>query len=130
MASSNQPQGVKFAETHEWVRVDGDEAYIGISNYAQRELGEIVYVNVEGDAGRHFAAGEKFGEIDSVKSTSELFVPVSGDLVRVNETLQDHPEKVNDDPYGDGWMIVLRMSDPSELEKLMDAGAYASFAGE
>lgn len=132
MASTSQPQNVRFSETHEWVRVDGDEATVGISDYAQHELGEIVYVNVMADSAgeQRFKAGEKFGEIDSVKSTSELFIPVSGQVVRVNEALEKHPEQVNDDPYGAGWMLVVKMSDPSEAEKLMDADAYAKFTGQ
>ena len=132
MASTSQPQNVRFSETHEWVRVDGDEATVGISDYAQHELGEIVYVNVMADSAgeQQFKAGDKFGEIDSVKSTSELFIPVSGQVVRVNDALENHPEQVNDDPYGAGWMLVVKMSDPSEVEKLMDADAYAKFTGQ
>lgn len=129
MATTDQPENLKYAETHEWVRVEGDEATIGISDYAQDELGDVVYLDLPwDDAGkREIRAGERFGDIESVKATSELLAPVSGQIVRVNAALQDQSELVNTDPYGQGWMLVVKMSDPSELEKLMDAAAYTKF---
>ncbi len=129
MATTDQPEDLKYAETHEWVRVEGDEATIGISDYAQDELGDVVYLDLPwDDAGkREIRAGERFGDIESVKATSELLAPVSGQVVRVNSALQDSSELVNTDPYGQGWMLVVKMSDPSELDKLMDAAAYTKF---
>ena len=129
MPKTQQPENLKYAETHEWVRVEGDTAYIGISDYAQDELGDVVYLDLPwDDAGkRSFTAGEHFGDIESVKATSELFAPVSGTLARVNNALKDRAELVNSDPYGDGWMLAFTLSDPSELEKLMDAVAYTKF---
>lgn len=129
MAKMEQPEDLRYAETHEWVRVDGDEATIGISDFAQDELGDVVYLDLPwDDAGsREFKAGERFGDIESVKATSELFIPVSGALVAVNNTLQSTPELVNSQPYSDGWMLRVRLSDPAEVEKLMDAAAYTEF---
>lgn len=129
MAMTDQPENLKYAETHEWVRVEGDEAYIGISDYAQDELGDVVYLDLPWDdvGKREFSAGERFGDIESVKATSELFLPVGGQLVRVNEALRDQTELVNTDPYNQGWMLVIKLSDPSELDKLMDAAAYTKF---
>lgn len=129
MAMTDQPENLKYAETHEWVRVEGDEAYIGISDHAQDELGDVVYLDLPwDDAGkRAFSAGEHFGDIESVKATSELFTPIGGQLLRVNEALRDQTELVNSDPYGKGWMLAIKLSDPSELDKLMDAAAYTKF---
>jgi glycine cleavage system H protein len=129
MATTNQPENLRYAETHEWVRVEGDEAIVGISDYAQDELGDVVYLDLPwDDAGnRGVKAGEHFGDIESVKATSELFSPISGTIIRVNEALRDAPESVNSDPYGAGWLLVVRMSDPAEVDKLMDAAAYTQF---
>ncbi|HKV85735.1 MAG TPA: glycine cleavage system protein GcvH [Ktedonobacterales bacterium] len=129
MAQSKQPDDLKYAPTHEWVRVNGDEATIGISDYAQDELGAVVYLDLPwDDAGkRDVAAGAHFGDIESVKATSELFSPVSGQIVRVNDGLPDHEGLVNTDPYGEGWMLVVKLSNPAELDSLMDAAAYTTF---
>lgn len=129
MAKTQQPENLKYAETHEWVRVDGDEATIGISDYAQDELGDVVYLDLPWDSAgsREVKAGEHFGDIESVKATSELFSPVSGQIVRVNDKLKDQSELVNTDPYGEGWMLVIKLSDPAEVDKLMDAAAYTQF---
>lgn len=123
------PSDLKYSKDHEWVRVDGDTATIGISDFAQDQLGEVVYVDLpsEGDA---LAAGDTFGEIESVKSVSELFSPVSGEVVKVNDALDDAPERVNEEPFGEGWMIVVKMSDPSQLDDLMDSGAYEAMIAE
>ncbi len=129
MAMTDQPDDLKYAETHEWVRVNGDEATIGISDFAQDELGDVVYLDLPwDDAGkREVAAGEHFGDIESVKATSELFAPVGGQIIRVNTALRDHSELVNSDPYGEGWMLVVKVSNPADLDKLMDAAAYTKF---
>lgn len=129
MAKTEQPEDLRYAESHEWVRIDGDEATIGISDYAQDELGDVVYLDLPwDDAGnRDFKAGERFGDIESVKATSELFIPVSGALIAVNGALQSTPETVNTEPYGDGWMLKVRLSDPAEVDKLMAAAAYTEF---
>ncbi len=129
MATTKQPENLRYAETHEWVRVEGDEAVVGISDYAQDELGDVVYLDLPWDAAgtREVKAGEHFGDIESVKATSELFAPISGTIVRVNEALQSGPETINSDPYGEGWLLVVRMADPSEVDRLMDAAAYTDF---
>jgi glycine cleavage system H protein len=129
MATTKQPENLRYAETHEWVRLEGDEAVIGISDYAQDELGDVVYLDLPWDeaGSREIKAGEHFGDIESVKATSELFSPVSGTIVRVNAGLREGPERVNSDPYGEGWMLAIRLSDPAEVERLMDAAAYTTF---
>src|SRR5215831_4639511 len=127
--TTQQPDNLKYTETHEWVRVEGDQAYIGISDYAQDELGDVVYLDLPWDevGKRDVAGGEHFGDIESVKATSELLSPISGTIVQVNEGLKDQAELVNSDPYGAGWMIAVRMSALDELDKLMDAAAYSAF---
>ncbi len=130
MATDDQTANLKFAKTHEWVRLDGDIATIGISQYAQQELGDVVYLDLPwNDVGqRIFKAGQHYGDVESVKATSELFTPVSGLLIAVNETLRDEAEIINSAPYGDGWMLKIQINDPSELEQLMDAAAYETYA--
>lgn len=129
MAKFQTPSDLKYAETHEWVRIQGDEATIGISDYAQDELGDVVYLELPWDeAGqRELSASDHFGDIESVKATSELFAPVGGQIVRVNSALKDHPDIINSDPYGEGWMLVVKMSGADDLSKLMDADAYSAF---
>ncbi|MCQ2156673.1 MAG: glycine cleavage system protein GcvH [Bacteroidales bacterium] len=119
--------GLLYSESHEWVRVDGNVAIIGVSDFAQAEMGDITYVDLpsEGDEVR---AGEEFGALESVKASSELFSPVSGSVVAVNSELEDAPEKVNEDPFGT-WIIKVEMSDSKELDKLLNAVAYAKIAG-
>jgi glycine cleavage system H protein len=124
MANLNHPKELKYSKTDEWVRVQGDEAVIGITDYAQDQLGDIVYVELPWDAGHSVKHEEKFGDIESVKATSELISPVSGEVVKANEELKDHPELINDSPYDEGWMLVVKLSDPSELNSLMDADQY------
>ena len=123
------PSDRVYSNEHEWALVDGDVAVIGITDFAQDQLGEVVYVDMpaEGDS---LSAGDSFGEIESVKSVSELFAPVSGEIVEVNSSLADSPETVNSDPHGDGWMIKIRMSDPGEIEALMSAEEYDAFITE
>jgi len=123
------PAELKYAKEHEWVRVEGDIAVVGVSEFAQDQLGEVVFVDMpsEGDS---VSAGETFGEIESVKSVSELYSPVSGEIVSVNDALNDTPEIVNESPLDEGWMIKVRLSDPSELDELMSAEEYEAFVSE
>lgn len=123
------PDDRTYSKDHEWVAVDGDIATIGISEFAQDQLGEVVYVDLP-SAGDTVSADESFGEIESVKSVSELVSPVSGEIVDSNGALSDSPETVNSDPYGAGWMIKVRMSDPSELAALLSAEEYDAFITE
>lgn len=127
MASLNHPANLKYSKTDEWVRVDGDQATIGITDYAQDQLGDIVYVELPWDAGASLAHEGKFGDIESVKATSELFSPISGEVVKANENLKDRPELINDKPYDDGWMLVVKMADPAELDSLMSADQYKTY---
>ena len=119
----NFPNTVRYTSEHEWIRVEGDEAYVGITDYAQSELGEIVFVDVP-MVGEQVAQGEVFGSVEAVKTVSDLNMPASGEVLELNAELEDHPELVNNDPYGAGWMIRVHLSDPSELDSLMDAAAY------
>lgn len=123
------PKDLKYDREHEWVRVEGDVAVIGISHFAQDQLGEVVYVDLP-SAGDMAVAGESFGEVESVKSVSELFSPVSGDITEVNSALDDAPETVNEDPYGAGWMIKVKLSDPAQVDGMMDADEYEAFLAE
>jgi glycine cleavage system H protein len=123
------PKELKYDREHEWVRAEGDVATIGISDFAQDQLGEVVYVDLP-SVGDTLAAGDTFGEVESVKSVSELFSPVSGEIVAVNDVLSDSPETVNEDCYGDGWMIKVKLSDSAEVDGLMDADGYEAFLAE
>lgn len=123
------PSELKYHKEHEWIRVDGDIATVGISDFAQDQLGEVVYVDLP-SAGDPITADETFGEIESVKSVSELYSPISGEIVEINDALADAPETVNADAYGDGWLIKVRMSDTSEADVLMSASEYESFVNE
>jgi glycine cleavage system H protein len=119
----NIPSNLKYSKDHEWVRVEGDTAYIGITDFAQSELGEIVIVDIT-TVGETLAREAVFGSIEAVKTVSDLFMPVGGEVSEVNPKLEDNPELVNSDPYGEGWMIKVKMTDPSEAGKLLDAEAY------
>ena len=119
----NVPADLKYARTHEWARVEGDTIVIGISHYAQDQLGEVVYVELP-EVGDSATAAEELGTLESVKAVSELFMPVGGEVTAINEALEDAPELVNNAPYGDGWMIEIKVADPSEADALMDKGAY------
>ena len=119
----NFPDTVRYTSEHEWIRVEGDEAFVGITDYAQSELGEIVFVDVP-TIGETVAQGEVFGSVEAVKTVSDLNMPATGEVLAFNEELEAHPELVNEDPYGAGWMVRIRLSDPSELDSLMDASAY------
>lgn len=118
------PQGLKFSREHEWVATDDSVATVGITDHAQDQLGEIVYIELPA-VGEKISKDDPFGVIESVKAVSDIYAPVSGTVIEVNEDLPDTPEVVNEDPYGDGWLIKVRMNDPSDLEDLMDADGYA-----
>ena len=120
------PEDSKYAKSHEYVHVEGQVGTIGITDYAQKELGDVVFVELP-QVGTQLEAGDELGSIESVKAVSELFAPVSGEVVEINETLADKPELVNTDPYGDGWMIRVRMSDATELDDLMNAEEYEEY---
>lgn len=121
----NTPEGLRYSQDHEWVLVEGNIAKIGITDYAQDALGDVVYVDLP-EVGAAVAASDSFGEVESTKSVSELYAPVSGAIAAVNSELADNPEKLNDDPYGDGWIVSIEMSDPSEIDGLLDAAAYSA----
>lgn len=120
---SEIPRDLRYAESHEWIRVDGDEATVGITDHAQRALNDIVFVELP-EAGATIEQGEQFGVVESVKSVSELYLPVAGTVIEANTGLEDTPERINEDPYGDGWLIRIRVQDPSHLQQLLDAAAY------
>ncbi len=119
----NLPENLKYTKEHEWIRVEGDTAVIGITDFAQGELGDIVFVEIE-TVGETLDMGETFGTVEAVKTVSDLFMPVAGEVVEFNETLEDSPELINKDAYGEGWMIKIKISDSSQLDGLMDAAAY------
>ena len=119
----NFPNNLKYTSEHEWIRVEGNEAFVGITDYAQSELGEIVFVDVD-TVGETIAQGEVFGSVEAVKTVSDLNMPVEGEVLEFNEVLNDQPELVNNDPYGEGWMIKIAIKDAAQLDSLMDAAAY------
>ncbi len=123
---ANIPDDLHYSKDHEWVRVEGGVAVVGITDYAQDSLGDVVYVELP-KVGDDFAANESFGSVESVKAVSEVFSPVSGEIVGISETLADAPEKVNQDPYGEGWMIRVQMSNPGEVDSLLTAAEYEDF---
>ncbi len=123
---ANVPEDLHYSKDHEWVRVEGDVAVVGITDYAQNSLGDVVYVELP-KVGEEFAANESFGSVESVKAVSEVFLPVSGTVAEVNETLNDEPEKVNGDPYGEGWMIKVRMKNSGTVDSLLTAAEYEDF---
>lgn len=119
----NIPDNFKYTNDHEWIKVDGDEATIGITEFAQKELGDIVFIEVETE-GETLKAGEAFGTIEAVKTVSDLFMPVDAEVLEFNEELESNPEIVNKDPYGEGWIIKIKLADPAALDALLDADAY------
>lgn len=123
------PEDVRYAEDHEWVKGDGDTAKIGISDYAQDQLGDIVFVELP-EVGATFRKGEEFGTVESVKAVSELYIPVSGEVTAINPALDDSPDLVNTRPYDDAWMIEIKMSDPGELDALMEKDDYVNMLKE
>lgn len=124
----NIPATLKYTKDHEWVIVDGDIATVGVTDFAQSELGDIVFVEVETE-GETLSKEEVFGTIEAVKTVSDLFMPISGEIVEFNKDLERNPESVNSDPYGAGWMIKVKISDPSELEALLDSEGYKALVG-
>lgn len=125
----NFPENLKYSSDHEWLRVEGNEAYIGITDFAQQELGEIVYVDVTSE-GETFAKGDVFGSIEAVKTVSDLLMPVGGEVLEVNAQLEDAPELVNQDPYGEGWIIKVSLQDEGEVNALMSAQEYQDSIGK
>lgn len=126
MGNWKTPDDLKYTNSDEWIRLEGDVATIGITDYAQDQLNDIVYVEYP-DVGDSFDKNDVFGTIESVKAAADLHIPVGGEVTAVNDGLEDEPELVNSDPYGKGWLVKIKVSDASELESLMDSGAYASF---
>ena len=124
----NFPENLRYTKEHEWVRAEGDVAYIGITEFAQSELGDIVYVEVE-TVGDTLNQEDVFGTVEAVKTVSDLFMPVNGEVLEVNPSLDSNPELVNKDPYGDGWMVKIRMSDPAQLDDLLSAAQYREVTG-
>lgn len=124
----NIPAELRYTNEHEWIRVEGDVAYVGITDYAQSELGEIVFVDINTE-GETIAQNEVFGSVEAVKTVSDLNMPVTGEVLEVNETINDQPEMVNNDPYGEGWMIKIQVANPAELDTLLDAEAYKALIG-
>ncbi|SDS16685.1 glycine cleavage system protein GcvH [Gramella sp. MAR_2010_147] len=124
----NIPQELKYTKDHEWVKIDGDTATIGVTDFAQGELGDIVYVEVE-TLDETLEKEEVFGTVEAVKTVSDLYMPLSGEIIEFNDSLEDEPEKVNEDPYGEGWMIKIKLSDTSELEDLLSADEYKEVVG-
>jgi len=124
----NIPQELKYTKDHEWVKIDGNIATIGVTDFAQGELGDIVYVEVE-TVGETMEREEVFGTVEAVKTVSDLFLPLAGEILEFNQTLEDTPEKVNTDPYGDGWMVKMQITDEDEISSLMTADEYKDLIG-
>ena len=124
----NLPEGLRYTKEHEWIRMEGDTATIGITDFAQHELGDIVYVEIE-TVGKDLKSGEVFGTVEAVKTVSDLFLPVSGSILEVNPKLNSNPDLVNTDPYGEGWMVKMKVSNTADVEELMDKAAYESLVG-
>ena len=124
----NIPANLKYSKDHEWVRAEGDFAYIGITDFAQSQLGDIVFVDIP-TVGENVAQHEVFGSIEAVKTVSDAFMPVGGEVLEFNETLNDEPDRVNKDPYGEGWIIKVKMDDPAQLDSLLSAEDYGKLVG-
>ncbi len=123
---ANVPEELQYSKDHEWLKVEGEEGMVGITDHAQHSLGDVVYVELP-KVGDSFAAHDTFGSVESVKAVSELYLPVAGEIVAVNEALQDEPERVNTDPYGEGWMVRVRLSDKGGVDSLLSAAEYEDF---
>jgi len=121
----NIPEDLKYTKDHEWIRIESDVAYVGITDFASKELGDIVFVEVETED-EELTKEDTFGSIEAVKTVSDMFMPVSGEVLEFNQILEDAPETINNDPYGEGWIIKVRMTDTSEVDDLLDAKAYAN----
>ena len=124
----NFPENLHYTKDHEWIRIEGEEAIVGITDFAQRELGDIVYVEIE-TVGQELNAGDIFGTVEAVKTVSDLYLPLNGTITEVNPSLNDNPEAINNDPYGEGWMIRMKVSNASDVEGLMSASAYEAMVG-
>lgn len=124
----NFPTNLKYTKEHEWISIEGDIATVGVTDFAQSELGDIVFVEIE-TQGETLSHGDTFGTVEAVKTVSDLYMPVSGEIIEVNEELQANPENVNTDPYAKGWMVKIKMSDPSEVDSLLDVSNYQSLTG-
>ena len=124
----NIPLNLKYTKDHEWLKIEGDEAFVGISDFAQHELGDIVFIEVE-TVGEILAKGEAFGTIEAVKTVSDMYMPVGGEVIAFNEKLTTNPEILNHDPYENGWVIKIRITDPSEISDLLDAAGYTALVG-
>ncbi|MFL6257560.1 MAG: glycine cleavage system protein GcvH [Pyrinomonadaceae bacterium] len=125
---ANVPEGLFYSKDHEWLRVEGETGTVGITDHAQHSLGDVVYVELP-KKGETFAAHDTFGSVESVKAVSELFLPIAGEVTEVNESLTDEPEKVNTDPYGDGWMLRVKLSNRGEVDSLLSAAEYEDYIG-
>lgn len=128
MAEESYPDGLLYHPEHDWARVEGDTATFGVTWYAQDQLGEVVFFDPP-DAGTHVDANSAYAEVESVKAVSDVFAPMSGEVTEVNEALKESPEKINEDPYGEGWMVRVRLTEPSEADSLMDVNAYKESLG-
>ena len=126
----NIPENLKYTSEHEWVKIDGDAAIVGITDYAQGELGDVIYVDITESLGKEVNAGDPIGSIEAVKTVSEIYVPMSGDLQDINLDLQEKAGLMNEDPYGEGWIIKIKFSDMSQYDNLLDAAAYKELIGE
>ena len=124
----NIPSNLYYTKEHEWIRVEGNEAFVGITDYAQSELGEIVFVDINTE-GETLAQGEVFGSVEAVKTVSDLNMPVEGEVLEIDDTINDQPELVNNDPYGEGWMIKISVVNPDDLNNLLDAAGYQALIG-
>ena|SRR5436190_22358888 len=124
----NFPENLRYTKDHEWIRVEGDVAIVGITDFAQHELGDIVYVEIE-TVGQDLKSGDVFGTVEAVKTVSDLFLPLDGVITEINPKLNSSPEVVNNDPYGDGWMVKLKLANVADADTLMDAAAYGSLVG-
>jgi glycine cleavage system H protein len=128
VGDESYPDGLLYHVEHDWAKVDGDTATFGVTWYAQDQLGEVVFFDPP-EVGAQISAGSAYAEVESVKAVSDVFAPMSGEVTEVNEALKDTPERINEDPYGDGWMVKVKLSDPSEAESLMDVNAYKESLG-
>ena len=122
------PNNLKYTKDHEWISIDGDYAFVGITNFAQKELGDIVFVEIE-SLEQEIKSGEVFGSVEAVKTVSDLFMPMTGEIIEVNQKIIDNPELVNSDPYGEGWMIKIKIFDSNEVEDLLDLKSYEEISG-
>ncbi len=122
------PNNLKYTKDHEWINIDGDYAIVGITNFAQKELGDIIFVEIE-SLNQEINSGEVFGSVEAVKTVSDLFMPITGKIIEINEKVVDNPELVNSDPYGEGWMIKIKILDLNEVESLLDLKSYEEISG-